>query len=118
METIINPYGLLSMNLEDRVLTHACIYVHSIDRDIPNNRLTIHFCSYPELEKVFRTLSFMGVANFVEYFDGEEEEGSYVQYVIGIDEKSAEVGTNYVIRLQLSELHFYSKDEPHVQDID
>jgi hypothetical protein len=118
MVTMINPYGLLSMNLEDRVLSLAAIYVHSIDRDIPNKRLTIYFCSDPELEKVFRTLVFTGIENFVEYFDGEEEEGSYVQYVIGIDEKFAKVGTNYVIRLQLSELHFYSKDEPHVQDID
>jgi hypothetical protein len=118
METMTNPYGLFRMSLEDKVLSHAYIYVHSVDRDIPNNRLTINFCSDPELEKIFRTLSFMGVTNFIEYFDGEEEEESYFQSVIGIDEESAGVGTNYVIRLELSELHFHSKDEPMVQDID
>jgi hypothetical protein len=117
METMITPYGLLSMNLEDR-LSSGVIYVHSVDRDIPNNRLTIRFFDNTELERVVRILSFTGVENFVEYFDGEEKEGSYIQSVIGIDEKSAGVGTNYVIRLELSELHFYSKDEPIVQDID
>ena len=106
------------MNPEDKVLSHACIYVHSIDRDIPNSRLDIHFCSDPEREKVFRTLSFTSVTNFVEYFGGEAEEGSYIQSVIGVDETSTGAGTNYVVRLELSELHFYSKDEPIVQDID
>jgi hypothetical protein len=115
---MINSYGPLSMNLETRVLSNAAIYVHSIDRDIPNNRLTISFFGNSELEKVVRTLSFTGIENFVEYFDGEEEKGSYIQSVIGINETSAGVGTNYVIRLELSELHFYSKDEPIVQDID
>jgi hypothetical protein len=38
--------------------------------------------------------------------------------VIGIDETSTGAGTNYVIHLELSELHFYSKDEPIVQEID
>ncbi len=114
----INFYGLLSMNLEDKALSNGIIYIHSIDRDIPNNRLTISFFGNSEPEKVVRTLSFTGIENFVEYFDGEEEEGSYIQSVIGIDEESAGVGMNYVIRLELSELHFSSKDEPIVQDID
>lgn len=117
METMSNLYGLPSMNLEDR-LSNKVIYIHSIDRDISNKRLTIRFFDDPELEKGVRTLSFTSVENFVEYFDGEEEEGSYIQSVIGIDETPAGVGTNYVIRLELSELHFYSKDEPIVQDID
>jgi hypothetical protein len=115
---MINFYGLLSMNLQARVLFNTVIYVHSINRDIPNHRLTISFFGNSELEKVVRTLSFTGIENFVEYFDGEEEEGSYSQSVISIDEESAGVGTNYVIRLELSELHFYSKDEPMVHDID
>jgi hypothetical protein len=113
-----NLYGLLSMNLEDKALSNGVIYIHSIDCDISNKRLTIHFWDNPEFEKGVRTLSFTGVENFVEYFDGEEEEGSYIQSVIGINEISFEAGTNYVIRLELSELHFYSKDEPIVQDID
>jgi hypothetical protein len=116
METMTNLYGLLSMNLEDKALSNGVIYIHSIDRDISNKRLTIHFWDNPEFEKVVRTLSFTGVENFVEYFGGEEEEGSYLQSVIGIDETSAGVGTNYAIRLELSELHFYSEDEPIVQD--
>lgn len=73
-----NPYGLSRMNLEDKVLSHACIYVHSIDRDILNNRLTIRFFDNPEVQNVFRTLVFTSVQNFVEYFDGKEE-GSYIQ---------------------------------------
>jgi hypothetical protein len=103
--------------LERRALAGNAFYVDSIERDIQHGRLVFHLTVQPDpYIGVIRSLIFTGVQNFEEYWD-EDVDPECMESIMGLHQQRHEKGFRYIIRLEQSEMHFYSETEPRLEDV-
>ena len=104
------------LTLEQRALASGAFYVDKIERDLDNGQLSFALVADPEQCVVVRYLVFTAVREFKELWD-EEEDPDLMEQIIGLHEDPEEVGIRYIIRLDQSEMYFYSDTEPQLIEV-
>ncbi len=102
-----------SSDLEHRALDGGAFYIGRLERDLSNERLSFALIADPVSPVVVRTLTFFGVQDFREEWD-EEEDPDLMEQVIGLHQSAKGRGFQFHIRLDQSEMSFYSEAEPQI----
>lgn len=102
--------------LERRVMADGAFYVHRLDRDLDQGRLVFYLCRASEPPgQVVRRLIFSGVREFRELWD-EEPDPDLLESIIGLHRRPMGSGFEYLIRLDQSEMYFWTAEAPQVEE--
>jgi hypothetical protein len=108
------------MSLEEMVTRGRISYISRIVHDLAQRRVTINFLKDPEENQINRILTFSDVEDFSEEeFEDEDVKNGIevIESLIGLDEYTENETVRNVVRTELREMIFSTREKPQIEDV-